>query len=217
MLKVIVFDSGYGGELFADQLERELPILNIIRVIDWRHANELQNNPKDARKIAATALRPYIGRVDLIVFANLLLATTSLKYFQRKYKDQRFIGLKLKQPTSPTTSQTLILTTKAITKTVSYYNYLFRLRRSTKTLALDTWPAKIDDGELTKSEIKDTLLGSIKHNPQEVILACSQFSDITPILKNIFGRNLRIYDGFNDAIREVCKTLKIRGSLKKLK
>ena len=91
MIKVIVFDSGYGGELFADLLEESIPILEVIRVIDWRNADKILSSAKTARKIAETALRPYLGKVDLIIFANYLLTITSLKYFSHKYKEQNSI------------------------------------------------------------------------------------------------------------------------------
>ena len=41
MIKVLIFDSGYGGELFADWLNEEMPILDIIRIIDWRNAETI--------------------------------------------------------------------------------------------------------------------------------------------------------------------------------
>ena len=137
MLKVVVFDGGYGGEFFADQLEAELPILDIIRVIDWRNAEGLLVSPRKARKIAKTALRPYIGKVDLIIFANHLLTITSLKHFRRKYKDQKFVGLGLKKPDTFLKRDVLILTTKAVTKTINYYNFLFQIKRKSRTLTLD--------------------------------------------------------------------------------
>ena len=95
MLKIVVYDGGYGGELFADQLEEELSVAEIIRVIDWRNADQLLCSPKKARKTAMRALDPYIGQVDLIVLANYFLTATSLKYFTRKFKSQQFVGLKL--------------------------------------------------------------------------------------------------------------------------
>lgn len=219
MLKIVVYDSGYGGEFFADCLKEELPIVEIIRVIDWRNSEKIQNNPKAARKIAQSDLRPYIGKVDLIIFANHLLTITSLKHFRRKYKNQRFVGLKLKHPNTPSNQHTIILTTKAVTKTLNYHNYLFHLQRKSRTLTLDSWPTKIDDGELTEYEIENTIKYLLRNSepPQEIILACSQFHDIKPELKHIFGHNLKIYDSFNDTLRETCKILKIRGSLKKLK
>ncbi len=219
MLKVVVFDSGYGGEFFADQLQSEVPIIDIIRVIDWRNADKILNNPRDARKIATAALRPYIGKVDLIIFANHLLTATSLKYFRRKYKEQKFIGLHIKAPDTFVKRDVLILTTKAVTRTIDYRNYIIHLRRRTKSLALDSWPAKIDDGELTKAEIVKTLKSLLptEHDfkPQEIVLICSQFNDIKTELRDYFGHNIRIYDSFEDAIRETCKTLKIRGGIGK--
>lgn len=219
MLKVVVYDSGYGGELFADRLEAELPVVNVIRVIDWRNADKIQNDPRSARKIARADLRPYIGRVDLIILANHLLTLTSLKYFRRKYKSQRFLGLNLKKPTSPPKESTIILTTKPVTRTINYYNFILHLGRKVKTLTLDTWPAKIDDGELTSEEITNALgdLVDRKNRSQEIFLACSQFFDLKPELIKLFGRNLKIHDGFNDLFRETCRALRIRGAMKKIK
>lgn len=218
MLKVVVFDGGYGGEFFADQLEAEVPILEVIRVIDWRNAKQILASPHRARKIAKNALRPYIGKVDLIIFANHLLTITSLKYFKRKYRGQKFIGLSLQPPDTFIKRDVLILTTKAVTRTINYYNFLFQIRRKTRTLTLDDWPIEIDDGELTEQKIRDTLENYlVRQNikPEEIILACSQFNDIKPALKNIFGHNLKIYDSFNDAIRNTCKILHIRGGIGK--
>ena len=97
--------------------------------------------------------------------------------------------------------------------------FVFCLKRKTKTLNLDAWPARIDDGELTFTEIKNTIHAFLAKNPkfypQEIILASSQFNDIKADLKHLFGQNLRIYDGFEDAIRETCGVLRIRGGLGK--
>lgn len=220
MLKVVVFDSGYGGELFADYLQENLPIIQIIRVIDWRNADQILLKPKDARRVAEAALRPYISKTDLIILANHLVTITSLKYFKRKYKNQKFVGMNLKYPDTKSGRDTLILTTKAVARTINYHNFIFRLKCRTKTLTLDAWPAKIDDGELTMDEISETLkVFTNKENifPEEVILACSQFNDIKSELRACLGRNLKIYDSFNDTYRAICKILRLRGGVGKKK
>lgn len=220
MLKVVVFDSGYGGELFADYLQENLPIIQIIQVIDWRNAERIMSKSKDARKFAEAALAPYFGRVDLIIFANHLLTITSLKYFRHKFKNQKFLGLDLKHPDNSVERDTLILTTKAVTKTINYHNFLFRLKRYTKTITLDPWLAKIDNDELTDSEVVNALkMFSIKEKirPKDVILACSHFNDLKPELRICFGGNLKIYDSFDDAYRKTCKVLKLRGGAGKKK
>lgn len=218
MLKVAVYDSGYGGENLADRLEQELPVIEVVRIIDWRHAAEIQSSAKEARKHAELALHPYIGKVDLIIFANHLLTTTSLKYFRQKYENQKFIGLQLERPCSFVKRDTLILTTKAVFRTLRFHSFVHQIKMNTRTLILESWPAKIDDGELTIAEIRDTIEKSVfcqNFHPHEVILACSQFSDILPELKKVFGQHVRFHDGSSDVISSVYKMLHIKGCARK--
>ena len=214
MLKIVVYDGGYGGEAFADQLEESLPVVEIIRVIDWRSSDKLLKSVKSARRTAEEALRPYIGRVDLIILANHLLATTSLKHFARKYQNQKFIGLKLPEPDTFKNRPTIILATKALSRTINYHNYLFRLRRKANTICLDDWLPLIDDGELTNRMINrelDKFYTKYHYTPTEVILACSHFHDVIPNLRQLLGQNLKIHDSFENTVRDVCKILRIRG------
>ena len=219
MLKVVVFDSGYGGELFADYLEEELPIIEVIRVIDWRNADKILKSPKLAREAAEKALGPYLEKVDLIVFANFLLSVTSLKYFRRKYQKQRFVGLNLHSKSIINDKPTLILTTRAITKT--FYYFWFTHHAQTKTITFDDWPPLIDDGELTNHKIKRDLKALLPQDsdfvPEQLILGCSQFVDLKDELVKFFGHRVKTIDGFEPALREVCQTLKLRGALKKIK
>ena len=220
MIKIVVFDSGYGGEFFADRFEEEINVVDIIRVIDWRHADEHLTSPRRSRKLTMEALRPYINKVDLIVLANHLLTITSLKYFTKKYPKQKFVGLNLKTPDTFIDRDTIILTTKAVTKTMEYHGFIFGIKRKIKSLTLDSWPSKIDDGELTFEEIKETLqlfCQKKQLSPQEIILGCSQFEDIRTDLESIFGKRLKIYSSFDDTIREACKMLRIRGGVGKAK
>ena len=220
MLKIAVFDGGYGGDFFADWLKEEIPVVEVDRVIDWRNAEPILTSPREARKIATKALDKYIGKVDVIVFANHLITATSLRYFQRKHKTQKFVGFELAKPDRFIKRKVLILTTKAMARTLNYHNFIFQLKTKTKTLCLDEWPALIDDGELTENDIVstiDTFIGQEKFQPEEIILACSQFQDIKPTLTKHFGKKVRIYDSYNATFRQICKTLRLRGGVKKRK
>lgn len=220
MLKIVVYDGGYGGELFADKLEEELPVAKVIRVIDWRNSEKLMKSSASARRAAKEALRPYIGRVDLIIFANYLLSATSLKFFQRKYHNQFFVGFGFPQIDTFVKRPTIALTTKSLARTISYHSYLFRINRRVNTLCLDDWPSLIDDGELTKRivcEKFENFYHLHHYYPKEVILVCSQFHDIIPLLRETLGRNIRIHDSTRDTINEVGKILKIRGGTGKKK
>lgn len=221
MRKVVIVDSGYGGEFLADRFDEEIGVVEVIRVIDWRHSEQYLTKPKTARELAAQILRPYIGKVDLIVFANHLLSATSLNYFRHKYPEQAFVGLGLKQPEYFTRKQVLVLATKALTKTMAYHGFLFALKKhKVRTMLIDKWPELIDEGELDPAEIKRSVIEFIKARhiaPDAVVLANSQLEDIKPELRRIFGRKVKIYSSFDDTIREACKLLRIRGSVRKIK
>ena len=211
MLKIVVFDSGFGGELFADQLEEELPTVEIIRVIDWRNAKNTLNNPRCAKKSAEVALRPYLGNVDLIIFANYLLSLTSLKYFSRKYKNQKFIGFTL-HPKRMVKKPTLIITTKATTRNLAFFILSHHIKA--KTICLDSWPLLIDDGELTDAVFRQDLSAALANinnfSPKQILLACGQFSEYIPAFRQAFGHNVRIVDSFEQTIHDTYRALNIR-------
>lgn len=214
MLKIVVFDSGYGGELLADYLESRLPVVEITREIDWRNAESSQHSAKIARRAAERSLRPHLNRVDLIIFANYLLSTTSLKYFRRKYPHQAFLGIKLEHPGNYKPS-TYILATSALAKTISYKLFVHRIKG--KTLILDDWPILIDDGELGHSKVRRDLSTIMPDKPDQIILGCSQFVDLEDELRRVLGHNVKILNNFEEVFRQTCRTLKIRGSLPKQK
>ncbi len=206
--KVVVFDGGFGGEIFADYVEREIAVIDVIRVIAWRDLMPLTKNPKDARQIAEQALSPYIGRVDIIVFANHLLSTLDLKYFKQKYPRQQFLGFSF--PTT-TSKRALVLATKALHGSFAYFNLIHKLPAKTQTADLDEWVPLVDDAELTNEQIQHDLVRFKRFKPETILLAHTNFVDIKKDLSKIFGPHVKIEDGFSDTFRNLCSMLGFRG------
>ena len=198
MIKIAIYDSGYGGELFADALEEEFPTYKVIRVIDWRNSAKIIKSIKTARQAALESLRPYIGKTDLIVFANFLLSITSLKYFRKHFPNQKFVGFSLPKPHLLRTCRerrTIILSTKALSKSLLFQLYLLKLRSISKIKVanLDAWVEKIDDGELTETKIAHALSKYQNFHPNAIILACSQFIELEPQIKSVFPKRLKTF------------------------
>jgi glutamate racemase len=206
--KVVVFDGGFGGELFADYVERELAVIDVIRVIAWRELEPLTKRPKDARRIAEEALAPYIGKVSLIVFANHLLSTFDLKYFKQKYPRQQFLGFSFPQTN---TKRALILATKALHGSLAYHNIVHKMRAKIQTIDCDDWVPLVDDAELTKERIERDLARFKKFKPESILLAHTNFKDIRAPLIRFFGAHTIIEDGFKDTFRNLCDALGFRG------
>lgn len=215
MLKVVVFDGGYGGEMFADLLEEEMPVVEVVRVIDWQNARALRRGIRSARLRAEAALAEHIGKADLIVFANHLLSISSLEYFRRRYPGQKFLGLKLELPNGETARSCLVLTTRAVARTLGFRYYVRQIQTGAKTLRLDAWAELIDQGELGETEIAATFEAAAirREQPRNIVLACATFRDVKAELNGYFNQNVRVYDGFETAVRTACKMLKIRGGV----
>ncbi len=89
MRKIVVFDSGWGGELVADYLMRELSVVEVIRVIDWAHRAYRGLEPNF--EITVDLLRPYIGNVDLIVLGGYAVGMM-LGDLERTFPAQAFVA-----------------------------------------------------------------------------------------------------------------------------
>lgn len=110
MLKIVVYDLGWGGELVADYLETELQMVEVVRV------NAGNKRPKNRIKVsgttdvlseletdfdltkdelycdATTALAEYLGKVDLIVLGGYTVSELFGRLC-REYPEQHFTKL----------------------------------------------------------------------------------------------------------------------------
>lgn len=94
MLKIVVFDSGWGGELVANFLEEELNTVEIVRVIDWPNAPYCNREAEEICALVDDGLFGYIGGVDLIVLGGYAVSM-ALDFMCEKYPEQRFVGMDL--------------------------------------------------------------------------------------------------------------------------
>lgn len=208
MLKVVVFDGGFGGELFADYIERELAVVDVIRVIVWRDLDKLTKNPKTARQVTETALARYIGRADVIVLANHLVSTLDLSYFRYKYPQQKFLGFSFPNPKTKTA---VILTTKALHSSSAYRAMVHKMKTKIKTVDCDDWVPLVDDAELTEDQVRHDLADVKDFSPGSIVLAHTNFVDIKKMLIKVFGPHVRFEDGFKETFKNLVSVLGFRG------
>lgn len=92
MLKVVVYDGGWGGELVADYLGRELTTVEIIRVIDWAHAPYDGRDLLEIVELVEANLQDYIGEVAAIVLGGYVTSMV-LEILKQRHPEQIFVGL----------------------------------------------------------------------------------------------------------------------------
>ncbi len=92
MLKIVVFDGGWGGAIVADYLAEELTIAEVSCVIDWPHAPYGERTLTQICHYAENALREYIGKVDLVVLGGYTVSY-AMEYLRHRYRKQKFVGM----------------------------------------------------------------------------------------------------------------------------
>ena len=92
MLKIVVFDGGWGGEIVASYLRRELEMVEVIKAIDWRNIPYEEKSLGEIYILTKKYLAPYIGKVDLIVLGGYTVST-ALGQLQAEYPQQNFISV----------------------------------------------------------------------------------------------------------------------------
>lgn len=92
MLKVVVFDSGWGGELVADFLMEELTTVEVVRAIDWTRAPYCGKSVEEICELAEATLKRHIGEADVIVLGGYAVSL-ALDFLHEKYPRQKFVGM----------------------------------------------------------------------------------------------------------------------------
>lgn len=212
MAQIVVFDTGWGGEMVADFLEKELPVMEIIRVIDWRHAPYYNKSNREIRRLAENALDPYIGVADVILLASNVLSVVTLKYLRKRYPGQKFVGISW--PIIRKKKRILILTTKKVEKSWEFYKDSRRWKDAKMEIfECDDWVCKIDDGVMDIEEIRDDLAKYLDFDPDVMVIGCTHLLDARPVLEEMFGYGTWVADGNKRTLKNLCRVLKLKGSV----
>ncbi len=95
MLKVVVYDSGWGEECVANYLRKELPIMEVEQVgrrnAIWYDRPE-EWNGREAILEAIRVLTPYIGKCDAIVLGGYA-SSLMIEVLRREFPGQNFVGM----------------------------------------------------------------------------------------------------------------------------
>ena len=214
MLKVLVLDSGWGGEMFADYLEEELMVVEVERLIDWRQGAYAECGYREIRERAEKNLAKYIGKKDVIVLASYALTVAALSYLREKYPWQKFVGFNLclsqKLKRLREGKHVLVLTSLVVKDSMEYSDERGRLKRFKLTeKCCQDWEKKVDDGEFSREFLAKNLAKT--KNVDAVLLYGANFLDFKDEFERIYGWGVQVVDGFAGVLREICQQLKLKG------
>ena len=203
MKKILVFDSGYGGDVLADKIIRDFQDVQVYRTIDWRNAPFSAKTADEIREITEKAIAEYIGKVDVIVIGSYEATAAALQYLRYKYPEQVFVGAawpdarELKVKSRLVRKRRLLVLTTGIVRRSREFS---KRRRKWIGVAVaikecDEWERLIDDGEMNGRKLRQDLGRFVAACPEYVMLLSLNFLEVKKEIQMLFGPETKVLDG----------------------
>lgn len=227
MLKIVVYDGGWGGNIVASFLRKEIQTVEIIKVIDWAHAPYETKTITEICFLAERCLRTYLGKVDLIVMAGYSAALAA-DYLRQRYQGQKIVSVGINYYQILHAKQypdriTLLMNNNLLQSTWRE-EICRRLPYSILTIPdCSGWEHLINEGELTPEimieelspyfELRGTRTNTHKKliGSDVVLILNTHLWDLKEEIEHIFGYRVRVLDFRRKLLHDVCLALELLG------
>ncbi len=239
MLKVVVFDSGYGGDVVADYLSHELGIIEVVRVTEANLSLE-NGSLSEICHFSKACLHSYAGKVDLIVLGGYVVSL-ALEFLKIEYPQQKFVSVGINYyrilNSRAFPDQIAIMADKALFEALVRKEVCQELPYSTIILPdCSGWDRLIDEGQMSTEILRADLephflLRSNRRNllpssprelarppdettllkPDVVLLLNTHFWSIKSEFEELFGFRVRVLDFRQKLLHDTCRALNLLG------
>ena len=218
-----VFDSGVGGLSVLRSIREKMPNEDVIYVGDQVH---VPYGPRSMEQIQifSEAITRFLLKHEtkIIVVACNTASAAALKYLRETFSDFQFVGMEpaVKPAAEKTqTGKVGVLATPATFQGALYASVVERFGAGVE-LFQHTCPglvSQIELGELdapkTRAILEDALLPMLEKNIDTVVLGCTHYPFVIPLIKQIVGENVRVIDPAPSVARQVKRLLEAGGLL----
>jgi glutamate racemase len=199
-----VFDSGVGGLSVLREIRNQFPDEDLIYIADQVHVPYGSRSRGQVLGFSRGIVRFLLGEnVKLIVVACNTASAVALTELRESYPDLPFVGMEpAVKPAAEETSTGVvgILATPATFQGDLYASTVERFARGVKVLQ-HTCPGlveQIEIGEIdharTKEILKEALYPMLKQNIDKVVMGCTHYAFVIPIIKDIVGDMVKVID-----------------------
>ena len=212
-----VFDSGVGGLSVLREIQKHLPHEKIIYFADQAHVPYGSRSLEEVRTYAISITRFLLDlKAKLIVIACNTASAAALHDLRRIYPGVPFVGME--PAVKPAAEATLtgvigILATPATFQGALYASVVERFAGNA-TILQSTCPGlleQIEKGDLfgnkTREILSKALLPMIEKNVDAIVLGCTHYPFVIPVIRQIVGQKTRIIDPAPAITRQVIRLL----------
>jgi glutamate racemase len=222
-IKVGVFDSGLGGLSVMRELRSQLPAQPVIYLGDQFHVPYGVRALEEVKQFSIEVTN-FLSAKDarLIVVACNTASVAALKSLRELFPAIPFVGMEpaVKPAAEQTRSGVVgVLATYATFQGALYASVVERFAKGV-TVLQSPCPglvAEIEkgnlDGEETRAILKHELDPMLSQGIDTVVMGCTHYPFVIPLIKEIVGPNVRVIDPAPAVARQTARLLKEHGWL----
>jgi glutamate racemase len=216
-----IFDSGIGGLSVLHEIRALMPNENIIYFGDQGHVpygprlmEQIQNFSEG---ITNFLLKHH---AKIIVVACNTASAAALKYLREKFPDVQFVGMEPAVKPAAEKTQTKkvgVLATPATFQGALYASVVERFaldveifQNTCTGLVQQIEAGELDSGK-TKKILEDALLPMLEKNIDTVVLGCTHYPFVIPLIEKIVGENVRVIDPAPAIAKQTERLLEAKG------
>ena len=222
MTNIGVFDSGVGGLWILKHLQQEIPSYNYVFFGDQKHVPYGGRSLEEVKYFSLEITKFLISKnCKIIVIACNTASAASLKYLREKFPDVLFVGMEpaIKPAVELThTMKVGVLATGATFQGELYNSVVERFAQDVEIFK-DTCPGLVDqiekgefDSNKTRGILERALRPMLEKNIDTVVLGCTHYPFVVPLIKEIIGDNINVIDPTEAIVHQVMYLL-IKNSL----
>ncbi|MEZ0395904.1 MAG: glutamate racemase [Anaerolineales bacterium] len=216
-----VFDSGVGGLSVLRALRARLPAEAVVYFADQGHVPYGPRPLEEVRRFSEAITRFLLSQgAKLIVVACNTASAAALHGLRQTFPDIPFVGMEpAVKPAAETTHTGVVgvLATPATFQGALYASVVERFANGV-TLLPHTCPGlvgQIERGELdspeTRAILEDALLPMLKRGIDTVVLGCTHYPFVIPLIEQIVGQGVRVIDPAPAVARQTARLLQAAG------
>jgi len=216
-----VFDSGVGGLSVLRAIRAQMPEESVIYFGDQGHipyGPRLMEQIRDFSEAITNFLLQ--NHAKIIVVACNTASAAALKYLREKFPDVQFVGME--PAVKPAAEQTStgkvgVLATPATFQGALYASVVERFANGVE-LFQNTCNGLVQeiergnlDGVETRKILDDALLPMLEKNIDTVVLGCTHYPFVIPLIERIVGAKVRVIDPAPAVAKQVKRLLEAGG------
>ena len=217
-----VFDSGVGGLSVLRAMRQLMPSENVIFFGDQGHVPYGPRPVEQVRAFSEGITRFLLDEgAKLIVVACNTASAAALTHLRHTFPDVKFVGMEpAVKPAAETTRTGVVgvLATPATFQGALYASVVERFANGVQLLQ-DTCPGlvqQIERGDLegaqTRRILEAALLPMLEKNIDTVVLGCTHYPFVIPLIERIVGDSVRVIDPAPSVAKQAERLLEADGA-----